>query len=265
VSVLTSFTFGSKKITNDGLAHLNLLAAVLHLIQAAAILILSNPLRGLRPITTSFLTEDTAATALTGHGSLVTATHRLFDLNIAYIVAAFFIINAISHLLAAIFIRKRYESDLAAQRNHIRWYDFAVSSGLMILALALIAGVTDVSSLFMMLGLTVLMALATALIDINRPIQFNFWLGISAGILPWIVILIYFIGSHIWGSALPAYIYLAAIFLFLMFGAIAANLYLQYKRLGHWESYVFGERTYIVLSFVAKSVLGWLIFFGTLK
>ena len=44
----------------------------------------------------------------------------------------------------------------------------------------------------------------------------------------------------------------------------AANMALQYLRVGPWRSYLFGERMYLVLSLVAKSVLAWQVFAGAL-
>ena len=41
--------------------------------------------------------------------------------------------------------------------------------------------------------------------------------------------------------------------LFVFFNIFAINMWLQYRRLGRWRSYLFGEKTYIVLSLVAKS------------
>jgi hypothetical protein len=37
---------------------------------------------------------------------------------------------------------------------------------------------------------------------------------------------------------------------------------LQYKKVGRWKDYLFGERVYIVLSLAAKTTLAWLIFSG---
>jgi hypothetical protein len=42
----------------------------------------------------------------------------------------------------------------------------------------------------------------------------------------------------------------------------AVNMVLQYKGVGRWKDYLYGERTYIVLSFVAKTLLAWLVFSG---
>jgi len=44
----------------------------------------------------------------------------------------------------------------------------------------------------------------------------------------------------------------------------ALNMYLQYKKVGPWKDYLFGERMFIVLSLLAKTALAWQIWFGTL-
>jgi len=40
---------------------------------------------------------------------------------------------------------------------------------------------------------------------------------------------------------------------------------LQYKKIGKWRDYLYGERMYIVLSLIAKSALAWQVFAGTLR
>ena len=40
---------------------------------------------------------------------------------------------------------------------------------------------------------------------------------------------------------------------------------LQYKKVWKWKNYLFGETVYIVLSLVAKSLLAWQVFAGTLR
>ena len=52
--------------------------------------------------------------------------------------------------------------------------------------------------------------------------------------------------------------------MFLFFNSFALNQWLQYRRVGPWRSYAFGERSYLVLSLVAKSALAWQIFAGSL-
>jgi hypothetical protein len=40
---------------------------------------------------------------------------------------------------------------------------------------------------------------------------------------------------------------------------------LQYKKVGPWKNYLYGERAYIILSLVAKSLLAWQVWAGTLR
>lgn len=48
------------------------------------------------------------------------------------------------------------------------------------------------------------------------------------------------------------------------FGSFAVNQWLQYRQVGRWRSYAFGEQAYLVLSLAAKSALAWQIFAGSL-
>jgi Heliorhodopsin len=44
----------------------------------------------------------------------------------------------------------------------------------------------------------------------------------------------------------------------------ALNMVLQYRRVGPWRDYLFGEKAYIVLSLTAKALLAWQVFFPVL-
>ena len=46
---------------------------------------------------------------------------------------------------------------------------------------------------------------------------------------------------------------------------LMAVLVAQYARLGPWRDYLYGERVYMLLSLVAKSLLAWQVFSGTLR
>ncbi len=52
--------------------------------------------------------------------------------------------------------------------------------------------------------------------------------------------------------------------LFAFFNVFALNMWLQYRQVGPWRSYLFGESVYILLSLTAKSALAWQVFFPTL-
>ena len=90
--------------------------------------------------------------------------------------------------------------------------------------------------------------------------------GSLAGILPWIVIGVYFWAGESYGSGeIPTFVYYIYGSLFLFFNCFAINMLLQYKKVGKWRNYLYGERAYIILSLLAKSALAWQVFAGTLR
>jgi hypothetical protein len=62
----------------------------------------------------------------------------------------------------------------------------------------------------------------------------------------------------------PGFVYGIVTSLFVFFMSFALNQWLQYRRIGRWADYAFGEKVYLVLSLVAKTALAWQIFGGSL-
>ena len=52
--------------------------------------------------------------------------------------------------------------------------------------------------------------------------------------------------------------------LFVFFNCFALNQFLQYRARGRWADYRYGERVYMLLSLVAKSLLAWQVFANVL-
>jgi len=63
----------------------------------------------------------------------------------------------------------------------------------------------------------------------------------------------------------PSFVYGIIASIFVFFNIFAVNMFLQYKKVGPWRDYLFGERVYIFLSLFAKSALAWQVFGGTLN
>ena len=78
-----------------------------------------------------------------------------------------------------------------------------------------------------------------------------YWLGCLAGIVPWLVILLYLVSSQVYGVGVPGFVWGIYASLFVLFNGFAVNMYLQYRRTGKWRRYEFGERLYMVLSLAA--------------
>jgi hypothetical protein len=270
VKIFGKFGFGPKdRITYVGLRRFNLLMAGLHATQGIIVLWISNPTRGLQPISTNYLALDNNLST-TNHPVLVQSTRHLFDLNLAYLVAAFFFISAIAHLVIATIYRNRYEQGLKQGINRARWIEYSFSASIMMVGIALLSGIFDLSTLILIFTLDAVMNLMGWAMEIHRLQSgktrwFDYWVGVLAGAVPWVVFSIYVWGAASYGSGVPGFVYWIYGSIFLFFSSFAINMALQYKKVGRWKNYLFGERTYIVLSLVAKSALAWQIFAGTLR
>ncbi len=161
---------------------------------------------------------------------------------------------------------ERYLAGLASERNFFRWTEYSLSSTVMIVLIAMLTGISDVAALIGIAAANAAMILFGAVQErYESPggSLWPFWLGSIVGIAPWIAI-----GVYLWspGSAAepPAFVYVIFVSLFAFFNVFALNMWLQYRQVGRWRSYLFGEKAYMVLSLVAKSALAWQVFAGTL-
>ena len=108
----TDGTTGATSGVFRGLRRYNLIAAALHAAQAVAVLLLANGFS--LPVTATYMTGPPG----TPPGGPTT----LFDIRIAWGVAAFFALSALAHLVVAspLFFR-RYVEGLRRHRNVFRW------------------------------------------------------------------------------------------------------------------------------------------------
>ena len=89
--------------------------------------------------------------------------------------------------------------------------------------------------------------------------------GCIAGLIPWIVIAIQLFGAGGSGGGPPDFVYYIYVSIAIFFNCFAINMVLQYKKVGKWKDYLYGERMYVILSLVAKTILAWQVFAGTLR
>jgi len=244
------------------LKRFNLLMGVLHFIQGILMVVLSNETT--YPIFTNFLNFNTETLSLLPDPKL------LYELRFGPAVAAFLLISAAAHFYLATIGYDRYAQNLKKGMNPIRFVEYALSSSLMIVLIGMLSGMWDLGVIILIFGLNAMMNLFGILMELhNQTTKKTDWtsfiFGSIAGIIPWIVIFVFFIGSVNSGDAKPPdFVYVINPTLFVFFNVFAFNMVLQYKKVGPWKDYLFGERAYIILSLTSKSVLAWLIFAGTL-
>ncbi|HEX7591698.1 MAG TPA: heliorhodopsin HeR [Candidatus Limnocylindrales bacterium] len=246
----------------------NAILAALHFVQGAVILAISfarNPVVT-SPIVSTYLRYDET----TRH--LVTAQRHIWDLPIGPAVALFFFLSAVAHLTMAVPARRRYESYLARGQNPIRWLEYSFSSSVMIVVIATLAGVQEVGTLIAIFGVNAAMILFGWSMEIanegrDRPQWLYYVFGCIAGAVPWLVIgvTLYVSATEPGSAPIPGFVIAIFVTLFISFNVFAINQVLQYKKVGSWRDYLYGERAYMLFSLIAKSLLAWQVFFGTLK
>lgn len=251
-----------KKIAK--LVRFNLIMSAVHAVQGLAILLISSDFA--LPVTSRFLVFNESTQSLEQTGTV------LFELPLAPLIATFFFLSAGFHLLIATLGRKKYEADLKQGINRFRWWEYSASASIMMVAIAMLAGVYELSLLLSIFFFTAIMNLLGLVMEVhNQTTKKTNWLsynlGCLAGIIPWVIVGIYFIGTASEGgaNAIPTFVYWIYVSIFVFFNAFALNMILQYKKIGKWKDYLYGEKSYIVLSLVAKTVLAWQVFGGTLQ
>ena len=238
----------------------NVAVGLVHLAQAALVLVLANGFA--IPVTAAFMDGPPG----TDPGPSTT----LFEAPFAPLVALFLLLAAADHLLmAAPRVVDWYERNLARGRNDARWTEYSASASVMIGLIALLTGITDVFALIAILGVNVAMILFGELMERfnagRRDVRWApFTFGCIAGAVPWIAITVAIAGSEAGSGSVPGFVYGIFVSLFLLFNCFAVNQALQFRAVGPWRDPRFAEGVYIWLSLIAKSALAWQVFAGAL-
>jgi VanZ family protein len=246
-------------MTDQRLADLrrwNLGLTALHVAQAVAVIVLASDFA--ITVTSTFPTGPP--------GTPPAAPESLFDIRIGWAVAVFLGLAALDHLLTGTVARRAYEDDLRRGTNRFRWVEYSFSATLMIVLIASYSGITGVTALIGIAGANVAMILFGWLQERMNPpgrtstTTLAFWFGCVAGAAPWIAIVVNVVGA----DTVPGFVYGIVVAQFAFFMSFGLNQWLQYRGVGPWRDYGFGEKAYLVLSLGAKSVLAWQIFGGSL-
>lgn len=249
----------STSLPSARLRRYNLGMGLLHAVQGAIVLALAND-----------FTLPVMATYMAGPpGASGPSIEPLFDVSVAWGVAIFLFISAVAHFTISMpGVFQWYLRNLENQRNYARWIEYAFSSSIMVVLIAMLVGIADIAALIAIAGVNASMILFGLLQEkYETPGEsvswLSYWFGVIAGAIPWIAIAIYLFSPG-FEAAPPTFVYWIFFSLFAFFNVFAIVMVLQYKKVGRWSNYVYGESTYILLSLVAKSALAWQVFGGTL-
>ncbi|HSK67884.1 MAG TPA: heliorhodopsin HeR [Candidatus Limnocylindria bacterium] len=257
-----------QKLSVPSLRRFNLFMGGLHLLQGALMVFLFYSVDRFNafrlPMQSNFLRFDETTMRL------VTDTRLVWSVPFALCVSAFLFLSAIAHfVISAPGTNGVYNRGLTQNINPFRWYEYALSSSVMIVLIAMLLGMYDVGALLLLFALNAAMNLFGLLMEMlnqkrEKTSWIAFWFGTFAGLVPWVVVFLYAFGNSDL-SRVPWFVYAIFGSYFVFFNLFPVNMVLQYKKIGRWRDYLYGERGYIVLSLVAKSVLAWLAFAGAMQ
>lgn len=263
-----------KQTTFESLRKFNIIMGGFHLIQGVLmILIAIFVISSINPafqivITQNFLNFDPVAQRL------FLDSKPLFDLPFGVMVGIFLLLSALAHALISFpkKINEMYNRDLQKGINKLRWFEYALSSSIMIVLISTLFGIYDIATLLVIFVVNAAMnlfgldmeLLASKRAEGEKLNWGPFVWGSIAGLAPWVAIILYMTGA---GSGInpPWFVWAIVGTYFVAFNTFPINMILQYKKIGKWKDYLYGERTYIVLSLVAKSILAWLVLFGAFQ
>jgi hypothetical protein len=161
-------------------------------------------------------------------------------------------------------LRSWYERQLGRRANYARWIEYTFSSSLMVVLIVVVVGIRDLGAIIAIISTNSAMILFGLLMERKEtPGKADwsaFWFSSAVSLAPWIIISLF-----LTKASPPAFVFIIVILQFILFFSFAANMGLQYKQVGKWKDYIYGEYAYIILSIVAKSLLAWLIFANVLR
>lgn len=249
------------------LRRMNLWAGILHLVQAILMVTASQFVERIRdftiPLSRSYLQVVNETS-----GALESVSTGAGNIQLGAATSVFLFLSALAHFIVwSPMYFERYSKEIKSGINTARWWEYALSSSVMILLICMLFGVYDVATLLAVAGCNISMNLFGLLMErvnqLTETVDWSpFWYGCFAGLIPWIVCFMSFLGSPDLDK-IPGFVYGIFASYLIFFNTFPINMYLQYKQIGRWKDYRYGELWYIILSLASKSLLAWVVFGGT--
>lgn len=271
ILVLTQEEEDRRAVKETTLWRFNLACGILHFIIAILVLAagLSNGNAGKFAIPAITSYPDWSK------GFPVPATQFRYNVKFTALTSGFSWMSAAAHFLVLIFW-KVYVRDLRQGINQFRWFEYAASSSLMIVMIAMLFGLWDVNAQFLMGSVNACMNFFGYSHEVQnkqgkRVDWTNFIFGCFAGVVPWAVIIDHLAQGS--GKGMPGFVWgVFGAYLF-FFNTFPVNMILQYAHIGRWYKdsyfnfpgggYYFGEMVYQILSLVSKTLLVALVVGGS--
>lgn len=232
--------------------------AILYTVQAIAIACLG--VDRAMPVVTRYLAKDTLGSQIAGHPLYASASRQVFTLNVRYIVSTFLLVSGITCALIA------WNKSVFRRRRLAYVFGQAASSALAILTVALLAGMNEISSLFVLLALSLvpsMLVICTNRQDVTQ-VRRAIWAGLGANIVILIALAAAIFGANLYNGAVPGFLYAALAVLAVGLTGLSSVARAGQQTGGRWKNGWLAERAGLLVGFGFQAALAWVIFSGSL-
>jgi hypothetical protein len=193
-------------------------------------------------------------------------TVGVYDYPLAYLLPAVPALSAVNHVVAAS-APGLYSEILQSGTNPVRWGEYAFSAGVMLWLVGTLSGVIEIRSLVSLVLLNGVLQLVGYNVERSKALgldDVDMWLatGFGVHVAIWAQILVSFFTSVNASATVPDYVYSIVIIMFVLFTSFGILAALGAKSAVTFEQV---ETGYVALSFLSKTLLTWIVYFGVLR
>jgi len=250
----------------------NKVAAGLFAVQAIVLVVVAKAVTV--PVMINYLAVDKLATDAAHHEVLAPAYRQLFDVRMAWLLAAALLIFALGYIVMATIARKRYELDVAGGLNRWRWATIGIGGGTVLLAVAVLSGVQHLGLLLAIFlcsclsGVLILLTERLVIREGEKPHMGHVLCATSviSALFPWVILLGGAAAAWMFGGKLPMYMYGVYATLLVLTVAIMGITHVRITgKDGKLKSSLYAERSYMILGVIGVSAVVWQIYLGALR
>lgn len=198
-----------------------------------------------------------------------------YGIDLGWLIISFHILSFVFQSFAALtnwtgpIFGYKYSDMIDRSKNPLRFIEYSFSASIMLIAIALLNGVTDINLITSIAVLTSscqLCGLAVEYVEnkyIKQLLHLNGWLQFcwAYGIIGHAFFKSIEAANDSSGTGPPSFVYVIVIVLFLLYASFGfVQLYELCKDINPYTK----EKAYVLLSLIAKTLLGWMIFSNVL-
>jgi hypothetical protein len=182
---------------------------------------------------------------------------------VGYMIPVFSGLSSINHLLCGFNVMGYNDYVMRNKANPLRWMEYALSASVMLWIIATISGVQDINLLISIVLMNMCMQFLGAVVEYETSkrvkysvtlIAWGLFVGLWAPIISQFVYAVDNIESETFDEIKPI-LYSIISTLTILFSSFG---FVQLLYVGEWIGFETYEKGFIILSFVAKSLLTWL-------